>query len=259
MHEKAVKHTNSTQNPLLRVRVVLVEPSHTGNIGAVARALKNMGLCQLTLVNPRAILDDAAFARAGHAKDVLEAAQIVPDLASAIADCQMIYATRGRDTKLKWPKLEARACAAHVYQQLVEPSAQVAILFGPERTGLQNEHLVKSHFHVVIPTHSEYPSINLAQAVQIMAYELLMAGHSPVSAMTEAQESHAIGASQQAMEYFYTDLEDKLLQAGYIVPESGAQTMARFRRIFQRAQLTQEEIQLLTGSLRVLGKSPGMA
>src|SRR5690606_10950818 len=111
--------------------------SHNGNIGAVARALKNMGIAQLAMVNPRHALDESAYARSGHGADILKNAQIYTTLHAAIADCSVVYATRSRDAKIKWPQLDARHCALDVHQQLskLPENAQIAILFGPERTG----------------------------------------------------------------------------------------------------------------------------
>ena len=154
------------------ITIVLVEPSHPGNIGAVARAMKNMGLSQLTLIAPERFPDEEATWRAVWAADVLENARIVGSLDEALADAQLVVGATARDQRIPWPVLDARAAAADIAHHSL--AGRVAVVFGREDNGLSNEELMRCNLHLAIPTSDEYSSLNLAMAVQVVCYELLM-------------------------------------------------------------------------------------
>ena len=166
--------------------MVLVETSHPGNIGAAARALKNMGLDQLVLVRPRQFPHPEATARASGADDVLSRARVVPDLATALAGCGLVLATTARERDQYFRVLDARAAA----QRLLDGATRqpVAVVFGAERSGLSNEELNQAHALLRIPANPGYPALNLAMAVQIVSYEILCA-RSGVGAASSAPSS----------------------------------------------------------------------
>ncbi|MFO8142096.1 MAG: TrmJ/YjtD family RNA methyltransferase, partial [Marinobacter sp.] len=155
-----------------QIRIVLVETSHSGNIGAVARAMKNMGLGNLWLVNPASFPDETSYARAAGASDVLDRAQVVNSLDEALADCILVMGTSARGRKVPWPVVappQAAVTASEASQQ-----GPVAMVFGRENHGLSNEELQRCHYHIHIPSNPDYSSLNLSMAVQVISYELRM-------------------------------------------------------------------------------------
>ncbi|HEY6130890.1 MAG TPA: RNA methyltransferase, partial [Halioglobus sp.] len=154
------------------IRIVLVNTSHAGNIGGVARAMKNMGLTHLYLVAPRKYPSEDAYYRAASATDILESAVVASTIHDAIDDCQFVVGTSARERRIPWPLLDARQCAERMARS--SSQEQVAILFGREDRGLTNEELQLCNLHLNIPTSEAYSSLNLAMAVQIVAYELRM-------------------------------------------------------------------------------------
>jgi tRNA (cytidine32/uridine32-2'-O)-methyltransferase len=158
---------------LSNIKIVLVETSHPGNIGAVARAMKNMAMDNLCLVNPKIFPSADATARASGADDILAAAKIYENLPDAIADCQLVLGTSARCRTISWPELSPHECAEKVIIQ--EPGNKVAILFGRENSGLKNHELDLCHYLLRIPCNSEYSSLNIAAAVQVICYELFVA------------------------------------------------------------------------------------
>ena len=157
----------------MSTRIVLVGTTHPGNIGAVARAMKNMGLADLALVNPRYFPDKEATARASGAEDLLENATVVDTLAEAIADCVYVAGASARSRAINWPSLDARDCAARLLDQ--GRKGPVAAVFGPEKSGLSNSDLDHCDTLLTIPTNPEFSSLNLAMAVQVVTYELRLA------------------------------------------------------------------------------------
>ena len=183
------------------IRIVLVNTSHPGNIGGVARAMKNMGLTRLYLVAPRDYPNEQAEWRAVSAKDILDAAIVVPTLEDAIADCQFVVGTSARERRIPWPLLDARQCAERMAQ--ASSQEQVAVLFGREDRGLTNEELRVCNLHLNIPTSGAYSSLNLAMAVQIVAYELHMLRSFAELPVNELEQWDSPFASQGNMEHFY--------------------------------------------------------
>ncbi len=156
-----------------QIRVVLVGTSHSGNIGSAARAMKVMGLTNMTLVAPGCEVDGQAIALAAGASDIANNARVVNTLEDAVADCGLVIGTSARSRTLEWPMLDARACGQKAIQEAA--THPVAIVFGRERTGLTNEELQTCHYHVSIPSNPDYSSLNLAMAVQTLCYEMRVA------------------------------------------------------------------------------------
>jgi TrmH family RNA methyltransferase len=226
------------------IRIVLVEPSHPGNIGAAARAMKNMGLESLVLVRPRQFPHAEATARASGAESVLAQARVVDTLAQAIADCGFIAATTSRVRDQNFRILDVREAALRITQE--STSGPVGVLFGAERTGLRNEDLEPSHVLIRIPVSDAYPSLNLAMAVQVVTYELLRAAGVQASAPPRS----APFASPEEMERLYRHLEEVLEEIDFRDrTQSGTHLMSRIRRFLQRAELDQNEANILRGVL----------
>ncbi|HZF17795.1 MAG TPA: RNA methyltransferase [Steroidobacteraceae bacterium] len=225
------------------VRIVLVEPSHPGNIGAVARAMKNMGCEELWLVRPKQFPDPEASARAAGATDVLDAARVVGSIDEAIADCRYIAATTSRPRIHNWTVLTPRDLA----QQIVacEGCAKAAVLFGSERFGLENDALQHCRTLVKIPVNPAYESLNLAMAVQIVCYEILLARTAP--ATTTQQETPPVTAEE--LERFYAQLAEVMDEADFHDRTGRGHLMTRIRRIFNRTALDQNELNILRGIL----------
>lgn len=240
-------------DPLLdRVRVVLVEPAHPGNIGGAARALKTMGLTRLALVNPGRFPDPQAEWRAAGAQDVLDSITVHSSVAEAIADCTWVVGTSTRVRRIPWPVKPVTEAAADILAQ--PPDSRIAILFGRETSGLTNEELQQCHCHLQIPANPEYPSLNLAMAVQVVAYELYrQAGERRGRAVTDEWDRPL--APMQHVEGMLVHLERALVRSGFLDPGSPGQTMTRLRRLFMRVALDETEVQILRGVLTTL--APG--
>lgn len=230
-----------------QIRIVLLEPSHPGNIGAVARAMKNMGLTRLVLVAPEQYPDPQATWRAVYAVDVLESAVVVETLDEAIADCGLVIGTCARDRRLPWPVLDPRRAAREI--AVASNHGEVAILFGREDNGMSNEELMRCNLHLAIPTSDAYSSLNLAMAVQIVCYEL----HMLVAEddLPDSAETHwdAPPATQENVERFFVHLEQTLSEIGFLNPAAPRQLMPRLRRLYGRLRMDEMELQILRGIL----------
>ena len=229
------------------IRIVLVNTSHPGNIGGVARAMKNMGLSQLYLVAPRDYPHEQAQWRAASAKDILDAAVVVPTLEDAIRDCQFVVGTSARERRIPWPLLDARQCAEQMAQ--ASEREQVAVLFGREDRGLTNDELQVCNLHLNIPTSGAYSSLNLAMAVQIVAYELNMVISSSSLTVSKTEQWDSPFASQGDMEHFYKHLEETLIDVEFLDPAAPRQLMSRLRRVYSRIRLDEMELNILRGVL----------
>lgn len=233
-------------NSLSHIRFVLVNTTHPGNIGAAARAMANMGFDQLTLVAPKYFPHQEATARASGADDVLHQARVVDSLEAAIADCEIVVGTSARQRSLNWPLLTPRQTAAKL-QQL---SGNVAVIFGCEQFGLSNEQLSLCHFHCCIPTNENFSSLNLAQAVQVLAYELrinLVAQPEPDLITTEL-------ASAAEVNGFLSHLDELLQEIEFIQAGKEKTLSLRLRRLFQRSMLETTEVNILRGILSTVQK-----
>ncbi|MFN2308449.1 MAG: tRNA (cytosine(32)/uridine(32)-2'-O)-methyltransferase TrmJ [Gammaproteobacteria bacterium] len=242
---------------LSNVRIVLVQTSHPGNIGAVARAMKNMCLTQLVLVRPALFPSAEATARASGADDLLAQARCCDSLDEAVADCALVVGASARLRSLPWPELDPRACAERV--RVASATAPVALVFGREQSGLSNEELERCHALVHIPANPDHASLNLAQAVQVITYELHMA-HLPGPWTGSPPEFPVCTA--EAMERFYAHLEQTLIELAFLDPAHPGQLLRRLRRLFQRAQPDTNEMNILRGILSAAqdaarGVSPG--
>jgi TrmH family RNA methyltransferase len=233
--------------PLTAIRIVLVEPSHPGNIGAVARAMKNMGLADLTLVRPKVFPHAEATARASGAVDVLQCTKVVDSVADAVADCGFVAATTSRPRDQNFRALDLHDAAVRIFG--MSERGPAAVLFGAERTGLTNEELALAHLLIRIPANPEYPSLNLAMAVQLACYELFRAAGSPAGArpLSEPTVPLAPGAD---MERFYKHLQQVMDEVDFKDRTTGGtHLMTRLRRLFQRCEMDQNEVNILRGIL----------
>lgn len=231
------------------VRIVLVETTHPGNIGSVARAMKNMGLSQLVLLNPKCRIDSEASALASGASDILFNARSVTSFQEAINDCGLIVGTSARNRTLSWPEMTPRSCAQQAVKEVV--NYPVAIVFGREKNGLTNEELQLCHYHLMVPANPEYPSLNLAQAVQIITYELRQAALIQPASSSE-QDIYPLA---EALEQFYQHLESTFQTTGFIVKNHPGQVMQKLRLLFARARPTAHELNILRGMLASIEKT----
>ncbi|AZP32690.1 tRNA (cytosine(32)/uridine(32)-2'-O)-methyltransferase TrmJ [Cronobacter sakazakii] len=239
---------------LQNIRIVLVETSHTGNMGSVARAMKTMGLTNLWLVNPLVKPDSQAIALAAGASDVIGNASIVDTLDEALAGCSLVVGTSARSRTLPWPMLDPRECGLKSVSEATH--APVAIVFGRERVGLTNDELQKCHYHVAIAANPEYSSLNLAMAVQVIAYEVRMAWLATQDAQTPAPgEEETPYPLVDDLERFYGHLEQVLLSTGFIRPNHPGQVMNKLRRLFTRARPESQELNILRGMLASIESS----
>lgn len=235
---------------LQRIRVVLINTTHPGNIGATARAMKVMGLHNLHLVTPKYFPHADATALASGADDLLQHAQVHPTLESALAGCSLVLGTSARLRSLAMPQLDAREAARRALAEVAQHEVhqhEVALLFGRERYGLTNEEMQCCHSLVHIPSNPEYSSLNLAQAVQILCYELRM---SSIGSDGQAlEQSDHVPVDGQQMERFYQHLEQALMDIRFLNPTQPRKLMMRLRRLFNRSRPDQNEINILRGIL----------
>lgn len=225
------------------IRFVLCETSHPGNIGAAARAIKTMCFDELVLVDPQDFPSAEADARATGAVDVLARARVVDTLEEAVADCGLVLGTSARRRKLAWPELNPREAA----EQALTAAAHkpVAVVFGTERSGLSNEQMDLCHALVCIPANPSFSSLNMASAVQIIAYELNFARAN----FLPPQEPEFPPASAEAMEQFYAHLRRVMIGSGFMDPENPRRLERKVRRLFNRAQPDENEMGILRGIL----------
>lgn len=231
--------------PLDNIRIVLVETSHPGNLGAAARAMKVMGLSALYLVNPKCAIDDEARARASGAADVLEAAAICASLDEALAGTALSAACTSRRRDLPHPAYTPRRAAPEMLSQA--SVAPVALVFGSETFGLSNEQLMKCTWLLNIPTNPDYASLNLGAAVQVAAYELRCTLDDAPLALPEFHR-----AEHEETERLMTAMEEKLVAAGFLDPAHPKRLMPRLRRFFARAGLEKEEVAIWRGIFNCL-------
>lgn len=229
----------------LDTRIVLVGTTDSGNIGAAARAMKTMGLTDLVLVAPACEIDQKARARAAGALDLLDEAAVHADLAAAVADCDLVAGATARTRKLGAEPVTPRTCAERIAGR--EGSGRAAVVFGRERTGLTNEELELCQLALHIPANPDYSSLNVAMAVQVIAYELRLAAGS--GELPEPAGLEHPAATTVDLERLYEHLERVLLEIGFLDPEHPRQLMRRLRRLFGRAGLDRNELNILRGIL----------
>ena len=236
---------------LSNIRIVLVNTSHPGNIGGVARAMKNMCLQNLYLVGPKHFPHPDAVARASGADDVLEQAVVCSTLDEAIGDCALVLGTTARTRSLVWPEVTPRACAEKVAE--FAANQPVAILFGREDSGLSNDELERCQYMIKIPSNSDYSSLNIAAAAQVIAYEL------HIKALELGQNEPTIAgdklASVQQLEGFYQHLQSVMEQTGFIEPGQPRNVIRRMRRLYGRVAVDENEMNILRGMLTAMEKA----
>lgn len=235
---------------LSSVRIVLVATSHPGNIGSTARAMKTMGIEELYLVTPKSFPDYRAHEMSAGADDLLTKAVVVESLDEALAGCQLILATSARPRGLSLPGLIPATAAELVSQK--SDDTRVAIVFGREHAGLTNEELLKSHYHINIPSNPDYSSLNLSQAVQIIAYELRMRLLAPKAQVSLRQDEEA---PADEIEQFYEHLKEVFIEIQFLKEANPRRLMQRVRRLFNRIQLEKMEVSILRGMLSQVQKS----
>lgn len=246
------KNTITIKNPLDNIRIVLINTQFPGNIGAVARAMKNMGLSRLYLVNPGCQLDKEAFIRATSATNILENVIIADTLSEVISDCQLVVGTSTRNRGMSLPLLTARESGEQIALEAV--NAQVAVVFGQESCGMQGEDLQQCNFHGYIPANPDYSSLNLGAAVQTFCYEIFQASEAKRAQPTEIVYQYP---QTKDMEYFYKHLEKVLMDVDFIIPQHPGQIMQRLRRLFNRARPDEKELNILRGVLSAIEKKSG--
>ncbi|MDX1451474.1 MAG: RNA methyltransferase [Oleiphilaceae bacterium] len=262
-----------------QVQIVLVETTHSGNIGAVARAMKNMGLYRLVLVSPRTFPSEEATSRASGADDVLQNARVVACLEEAIAESSLVIGSSARSRNMVWPLINPRTCAQRVLGALQDTlmdeqtnsqghAPAISLVFGRESSGLTNEELQRCHYHVNIPANPDYSSLNLAMAVQVVCYELRMAAllemshTAPIEQVSEIEGPQDQGwdtlpATVNEVEGLLTHLEETLIQTGFHDPDNPRMLMVRLRRFIQRARPDTMEVNILRGILKSIQRSLG--
>ena len=233
---------------LKNIRFVLCETAHPGNIGAAARALKTMGLSQLVLVAPARFPDPQAEWLAVGAADLLRAARVYKSLDEALAGSAFTVACTARPREVAVPMVAAREAAERIVE--VARTQTVALVFGNEKYGLTAEEVAKCQLLATIPADPKFSSLNVAAAVQVLAYELRIAAlGATVRKSSGKPPEHA---TYEEVERFYEHLEKSLLAAGFLNPRNPKKLMARLRRLFGRTQLEQEEVNILRGVIKTL-------
>ena len=233
----------------MSIRIVLVGTTHPGNIGACARAMKNMGITDLVLVDPLHFPHEEATSRASGADDLLEQAKVVGTLTEAITDCVYVAGASARSRSINWPCMEPRDCAARLIQE--SHQGTVAVVFGPEKSGLCNSDLDHCDTLLTIPSDPAFSSLNLAMAVQILTYEIRVA---QITDKPAEYEAGAPLATSEEMEHFYAHLEQVLSDAGFLDPDNPRRLMRRLRRLFIRARPDKNEVNILRGILTAVEK-----
>lgn len=235
-------------DPFAHIRIVLMNTTHPGNIGAAARAMKNMGLSRLYLVEPKRFPAPEAEWLAAGAGDVLRSAVVVPTLPDAIGDCHLVVGTSARERNIPWPLFIARDSAAQLVAE--PPATEIAVVFGREDRGLTNEELRLCHHHVYIPSSEKYSALNVSAAVQVICYELRMAWLATNPSAAPVLKGWDIPpANLQDMEHFFAHLDRVLGDLGFIDEANPRQTSTRMRRLFSRLRPDQMELSMLRGVL----------
>lgn len=231
------------------VKIVLVGTTHPGNIGAAARAMKNMGFRKLILVEPKEFPSDVATYRSKAAKDILEEAEIFNTLEQAVADCELVIGTSARDRKVPWPILNPKESAETVVKNL--PQQKVALVFGREDRGLTNEELGLCNFHVHIPTDPDYSSLNLAQAVQILVYEIR------VASLPDTGDKNYWDvelANTQQTEMLINHMDELMQQVEFYDVDNPRKLLLRVRRFFKRSNIDVMEANIFRGLFATIQK-----
>ncbi|XKF14997.1 RNA methyltransferase [Halomonas sp. BLK-85] len=238
-----------------RLRIVLIGTSHPGNIGAVARAMHNMGLSDLALVAPRCeVIHQESISRASGADHLLHSAARHATLEDAVADCTLTVGASARSRTLPWPMVSPRELAERLPSECQPPASRVALVFGREDSGLTNAELQRCNAHIHIPTNADFSSLNLAAAVQVVAYECRLAWLSTHTATEPSTLHEDTLASHADLERYFEHLERTLVAIEFHDPAKPRQLMARLRRLYLRARPEQIELNILRGILTATEK-----
>ena len=243
---------------LSHVRIVMVNTTLPANIGSALRAMKTMGLSKLVLVAPKTYPHPDIDALAAGATDLIEQIEIVETLADAIKDCHLVFGTSARSRTIPWPLLDARPAAEKSISAVVNDQQEVAVVFGREDRGLTNEELAMANYHVTIPVNTDYGVLNVAQAIQVICYEMRMAtlaavksGEDEAATMpvtdTESMQWDEPLVTHEQMEQFYPHIEKMLAEIEFLDPKNPRLLPLRLRRLFGRIQLDRMEYHLLRG------------
>ncbi|WP_151980233.1 RNA methyltransferase [Acinetobacter guerrae] len=255
----------SVSKSLSHVRIVMVNTTLPANIGSALRAMKTMGLSKLVLVKPKTYPHPDIDALAAGAQDLIEQIEIVDTLEQAIQDCHIVFGTSARSRTIPWPLLDVRPAAELSMQSVVEKQQEVAIVFGREDRGLTNEELALANYHLTIPVNTDYGVLNVAQAIQVVCYEMRMATLQQLEQNTPTRANNDINTEQmhvtsntamdwdeplvnhKQMEEFYPHLEKMLVDIEFLDPQNPRLLPLRLRRLFGRIQLDRMEYHLLRG------------
>lgn len=252
--KQAANSNSSSSIPWANIRIVLVETSHPGNIGGVARAMKNMQLESLFLVSPASFPDAAAFARASGAADVLDSAVVCSSLLDAISDCRLVIAATARSRTIEWPQLDAPEAARELTS--MANTGPVALVFGRESSGLNNEELNHCHKMVSLPANPDFSSLNLACAVQVLAYEIRLAclDNNPDPDSISGIRQGDLPAESETLNRLFTHMEDTLLKVDFMPTHRAPTLMRKLKRFFFRAQISDEEVAIFRGIVSELDR-----
>ena len=245
---------------LSHVRIVMVNTTLPANIGSALRAMKTMGLCKLVLVAPKTYPHPDIDALAAGATDLIEQIEVVEQLEDAIADCHLVFGTSARTRTIPWPLLDARPAAKKSLNAVAQHGQNIAIIFGREDRGLTNEELALANYHVTIPVNEEYGVLNVAQAIQVICYEMRMAAIDIVGKVADPEATMQVTDSEAMqwdeplvnhaqMQQFYPHLEKMLAEIEFMDPKNPRLLPLRLRRLFGRIQLDRMEYHLLRGIL----------
>ncbi|MFT2112304.1 tRNA (cytosine(32)/uridine(32)-2'-O)-methyltransferase TrmJ [Marinomonas sp. 2405UD68-3] len=239
---------------LSNIRIVLINTFHPGNVGAIARAMKNMGLSNLYLVDPNDYPSDEATSRAAGAVDLLENATIVNTFEEAIGDCSLVIGTSARHRTFQLPIMNARQCGENVVKEAIKHD--VAIVFGREKTGLLNEEIAQCHRQVYIDANDEYPVLNISQAVQIIAYEIWMA-HAQNKNKVQGEVDLPEYPLRNEMDLFHIHLEETLYDLNFIIKNHPGKVLDKLQRFFNRSRPEKGELGILRGILAAIQREIG--
>tara|TARA_B100002051_G_C16722565_1_gene633353 strand:+ start:1001 stop:1756 length:756 start_codon:yes stop_codon:yes gene_type:complete len=241
---------NKSDNLLNSVKVVLVGTTHPGNIGATARAMKNMGILDLALVEPKEFPSDVATFRSKAAKDILEKASVHTSLEEAISECELVVGTSARGRTIPWPVLNPREAAEEMHKSSL--NGKVAIVFGREDRGLTNEELGLCNFHVHIPSDPEYSSLNLSQAVQILAYEIRLSYLQDRHVNKEYWDVEL--ANNEQTERLINHMDELMREVDFYDVENPRKLLVRVRRFFKRSKIDVMEANIFRGLFATIQK-----
>ena len=237
-----------------KIQIVMVGTTHPGNIGAAARAMHNMGLSRLTLVSPNCPVGEIAYARSSGAHQILDNRKTVESLADAVSNCQVVFGASARRRSLTIPQISSTELANFIQNH--QSSHQIAIVFGPEHSGLSNDDLDLCHYRLWIPTNPDFASLNIAAAIQVISYELF----SSIAGSDEQIESEDVEkqddlARHQDIDGMIGHFEQAMTSTGFLDPENPGLLLPRLRRLFMRARLSNVEVNIVRGFLKSVLKT----